>query len=778
MNRIETRNIKQYSQINRTLSVVKPFAVQTLYVLASLSLSNTEIFGGLSPLGIAFVAAVETQNLPAALLGSIAGYLIGNTSLGALRYIAAVAIAAIASFALKKVIGYTLPAVQAGLLSLGATLATGMAILFTGSVTVPNTALYLSEALIAGGATYFFKKTFETLQAKKSLKYIKPSLLTCVLMTFGFLLLSFSWLQIGGISVARVVACFVVLLAACYSKEFGGAIAGIASGISLSLTGGMGHLLSGYAAGGLLAGLFGQYGRFPAALCFMAANAVCAFTAQDTQMAALSIIETAIASVILIFMPAKLRQRAEEFFSPTMATPGGEGYKNMLRFKLSTAATAIGDITNSINAASRIINKLAASDQNAIFEAVQNDVCASCVRKSSCWDYNHEKSSEAFGAMAATLSAGEKLRKENIPNHFAGNCRKIDELLEHFEEKFREHTAKSNFEGKVSELRSVASEQFKAVSSMLENLTQEFTKDLIFNHDAADSAKVALESVGVNVGELFAFVDETGHMLVQALCGPRRRRVTNKAVTSALYDATGIEFDAPVVIEADSGQSMLLFCEKTSFQVTTGSSQYIGEGQRHCGDAFDYFLDGRGSYITLLSDGMGTGPRAAVDGSMTSSLSSRLVKAGFDYDSVLKTVNSALMVKSKEESLSTLDVLSVNLYSGEASFLKAGAAASFIYRDGKTMKIECASLPLGILKDVEFQRVSGKLQDGDIVITASDGAAPLSKEIITQELQEREDRSAGELAGALARQARNAGKNSKVDDITVIVSVFNAAKDA
>lgn len=769
--------MKHYNQIDAVVSAAKPFAAQTLYVLLSLSLSNTQIFGGFSPLGIAFVAAVEVQNLPAALLGSLAGYLIGTSSITTMRYIAGAAIAAVASFALKKVLGYTLPAVHAGLLSLGATLATGMAVLFTGSITVPNTALYLSEALIAGGVTYFLKKTFETLEIKKSLKYIKPSLLTCVLMTFGFLLLSLSWLQIGGISIARVIACFVVLLAACYSKEFGGAIAGIASGVSLSLAGGMGHILSGYASGGLLAGLFGQYGRFPAALCFMAANAVCAFTAQDTEMAAQSIIETAIASLLLILMPGKLRNKAEEFFSPAILSPAGEGYKNMLRFKLSTAATAIGDITNSINAASRIINKLAATDQNAVFEAVRNDVCASCVRKSSCWEYNSEKSTEAFQSIAATLRTGEKLQKENIPNHFAGNCRQIDTLLDCFAEKFREHTAKSNFEGKVSEIRGVASEQFRAVSSMLENLTQEFTKDLIFNHDAADSARVALESVGVNVSELFAFTDETGHMLVQALCGPRRRRVTNKAVTSALYDATGIDFDAPVVIEADSGQSMLLFCEKTSFQVTTGSSQYIGEGQRHCGDAFDYFLDGRGSYITLLSDGMGTGPRAAVDGSMTSSLSSRLVKAGFDYDSVLKTVNSALMVKSKEESLSTLDVLSVNLYSGDASFLKAGAAASFIYRDGKTMRIECASLPLGILKDVEFQRVSGKLQDGDIVITASDGAAPLSKEMIAEELQEREGRSPGELAGALARKARNAGKNSKVDDITVIVSVFSTTTE-
>lgn len=777
MNRSSTRNIKGYTERTKLWQLIKPFVIQAIHVFISLAFSNVSIFGGLSPLGLAFVGAVDTANLPAALLGSVAGYLITSPPITALRYIAALAIVAISAFSIRRLIGNKLPALHSGLISLFACLATGMAVLLTGSITLPNTALYLSEAIVAGGATFFLKKTFEFFEGKKNIKYINAPMLTCLLISFGLFLLSMEWISFGGISLARITASFIVLLAAYYSKEFGGAIAGIASGISLSFSSGMAHILSSYASGGLLAGFFSQYGRFPSAICFMAANAIFAFTAGDGDVAIASIIETATAALIFTLLPSKFLKKTEELLSPDKDSQSGESYKNMLRLQLAAAAGAMGDIASSINTASRVIKKLTNSEHTSIFEAVQNDVCSSCVRKASCWEYNRDASLEAFAAITGTLRTGKKPVKEELPNHFGSNCRKIDSLLKRFEEIFIEHRARGQFEGKANEVRSIASEQFNALSVLLENLTENFTKELIFHPETADNAKVALISVGVNVREIFCISDEGGQMHIQALCGPRRRRVTNKAVTSALYDSTGLEFDSPVVIEADGGQSLLLFCEKTELKVSTGSSQYVGEGQKHSGDAFDYFLDGRGNYLTILSDGMGTGARAAIDGTMTSSLTARLVKAGFEYDSILKTVNSALMLKSKEESLSTLDIFSVNLYSGEAAFLKAGAAASFIHRNGKTMKIECASLPLGILKDVAFGRVAGRLQDGDIVIIASDGAAGLSKDAINEEIAENEGRSAGELAGRLAKRAKH-DSPMKIDDISIIVSMFHSTENS
>lgn len=773
MDKLNIKTIRSYKKKTDFLLLARPIAGQLMFALFALSLSRASVFGDLSPFGVAFVSAVDAAGLPASLFGAVLGYILSKPSVTALRYIAAVSISAIGSYSLKKVLGQAPPAPYSPAMSFIATLSTGMAVLLTGSVTVANSALYICEAVVAGGAAYFIKKSLEALRAQKSLKYIKPSLLTCILIFFGIILLSLDWLNLAGISLARVAAAFTVMLAARYSKESGGALAGIASGLTLSLSGGAGHIMSGYAAGGMISGLFGQYGRIPTAISFMAINAVCAFSSQDTQTAIFSIAETAIAAIILLLLPRGIQSRAEEFLTPATISVSGESYKNMLRFKLSAAAGTVGKISESIGAASKAIKKLAPPDISAVYDAVQNEVCYGCVRKSSCFEYNCQKTMNAFNDISGVLQTGQKAEKSNAPGNFISGCKNAQALLDSFNDNYNKHTLRMLAEGRASDVRNAAIDQWGSLSLLLENLTSEFSRDIIFNLDTADSARIALESVGVNVTDLFCLIDETGHTLVQAICGPKRKRVTGKAIADAMSDTTGIDFEPPLVSEAEDGKSMLLLCEKTNFGVRTGSSQYIGEGQERCGDAFDFFLDGKGNYIAVLSDGMGTGARAAVDGTMTAGLSSKLIKAGFDYDCVLQTVNSALMVKSKEESLSTLDVLRVNLYTGECSFMKAGASASFIYRDGKTMRIECSSLPLGILSGVEFQRISGKLMDGDILITASDGASHLTKDIISCELMDNIEKSPGELAGILAKKARDSSRGGKVDDISVIVSLFS-----
>ena len=47
-----------------------------------------------------------------------------------------------------------------------------------------------------------------------------------------------------------------------------------------------------------------------------------------------------------------------------------------------------------------------------------------------------------------------------------------------------------------------------------------------------------------------------------------------------------------------------------------------------CGDSIVCFNDDKGNFVSLISDGMGTGGRAAVDSMMTVNLMEKLVKSG------------------------------------------------------------------------------------------------------------------------------------------------------
>ena len=75
-------------------------------------------------------------------------------------------------------------------------------------------------------------------------------------------------------------------------------------------------------------------------------------------------------------------------------------------------------------------------------------------------------------------------------------------------------------------------------------------------------------------------------------------------------------FSPPCV--SDAGETCRLqMCQRPAYDVARGFSQYSARNGAFCGDSACVFADGSGRLVAVLSDGMGTGGRAAVDGAMT-----------------------------------------------------------------------------------------------------------------------------------------------------------------
>lgn len=70
------------------------------------------------------------------------------------------------------------------------------------------------------------------------------------------------------------------------------------------------------------------------------------------------------------------------------------------------------------------------------------------------------------------------------------------------------------------------------------------------------------------------------------------------------------------------------------------------------------------------------------------------------------------MVKSEDESLSTVDVTSVDLYTGKTTFKKAGAPVTFVKKNGRVTVREMPSLPAGILNGYKIFNRHGKSDNG------------------------------------------------------------------
>jgi len=130
-----------------------------------------------------------------------------------------------------------------------------------------------------------------------------------------------------------------------------------------------------------------------------------------------------------------------------------------------------------------------------------------------------------------------------------------------------------------------------------------------------------------------------------------------------------------------------------------------------------------GGYLLGLCDGMGTGAAAAVESQDTVAMLRRFYEAGFPQETVLESLNHIMLLRGARERCCTVDLCTVDTAEGEASFVKLGAAPSYIVRGGQVSMVHDPALPLGMLEGVQRCVVRRVLMDGDVIVLLSDGIA-------------------------------------------------------
>ncbi|MGE5654038.1 MAG: SpoIIE family protein phosphatase, partial [Bacillota bacterium] len=142
----------------------------------------------------------------------------------------------------------------------------------------------------------------------------------------------------------------------------------------------------------------------------------------------------------------------------------------------------------------------------------------------------------------------------------------------------------------------------------------------------------------------------------------------------------------------------------------------------------------------------------------------------------IRTINSVLVLRSTDETFATVDLAMVNLHSGEAEFLKIGAASSFIKHGGVVRTVKSSSLPIGILSNVEMESSKYQLEPGDFVIMVTDGVLDgqsdygKKDEWIVKLLRTTSAKDSQQLADELMERAREVAGGKAVDDMTIMVA--------
>ena len=127
------------------------------------------------------------------------------------------------------------------------------------------------------------------------------------------------------------------------------------------------------------------------------------------------------------------------------------------------------------------------------------------------------------------------------------------------------------------------------------------------------------------------------------------------------------------------------------------------------------------------------------------------------------------MVKSGDESLATIDLAALDLFSGSAEFMKAGAPVSILRKHGHTVTVDAPGLPIGILNDTRFTKSADTLEEGDLLVMVSDGALAAGDDVVTGAVENWAGQVPQELAEEIVSRAIALRSDGHDDDITVMV---------
>ena len=222
-------------------------------------------------------------------------------------------------------------------------------------------------------------------------------------------------------------------------------------------------------------------------------------------------------------------------------------------------------------------------------------------------------------------------------------------------------------------------------------------------------------------------------------------------------------------------ETFLTFEEDTMYHALQGVARLTKDHAQVSGDSFSFLELEGGECVMALSDGMGSGINACKESEMVIELIEKFLEAGFQKETAIRMMNSAMVIQGEEGIFSTVDMAAMDLYTGICEFYKIGAAATFIKRGEEVDCISSASLPAGIFHQLEIEKSSRQLQDGDFVIQVTDGVldylhVPMPEETLREILETIETNNPTQIAKQVLERILLFTAGKVPDDMTVLVA--------
>lgn len=727
------------------------------------------VYGALAPFGIGMVARGGTGIGGAmCLVGAVMGYLITGGFEWGIRYVAA----AVLVFTAEFVFGGTkisrrrwfMPVLAAAVAAV-----TGFLNSFEYSESLPAVVLMLTEVLLVGSSAYFFDAALageEKMSRADDLRFGTSLmiLLACCLMVLDKLVL------LDVISVGRLLAVLFVMVFAMKGDVYAGCAAGAALGLAMDMSYGTGTVfVLTYTFAGLISGLFSKHGKLLFVLSYIAANTVTVLWSWNAAPRIEGLYECFAAAVIFMLIPNSFLGYVGSLVSAGSAGMGESGLRRYSAKQIEKLSGAFRDIYDTVkyNVSSGIND----NDIAGVFDRAADQVCVSCRNKALCWNKNSMDTLSVLNDATAQMQKRGYLIVSDISAHFRENCDSIEKFVSAVNAENRSMLYRRQFKTRLSENRSAAYAQFADVSSILDRMSKQLMQSA--GPDPLAERRLLRYLRGIDVeAEATVFRDENRRLHAVIESGKAPALARDKEYLDKLSSALGVRLCAPTQ-GPGADPNMLVLAEAEPLAVSVGIAATKKKGENVSGDRGTYFKTDQGVLCVILSDGMGSGENAAKESIAAVRILESFLRSGVKPETAMKILNSVMLLKNGEDwGYTTVDLMCIDLFSGETCFYKYGAAPSYV-KTGKTIRrVRGESFAAGVCSGEAAAPdvVRMKLKSGSIALVVSDGMLPENEDAWLRDLVKNWD---GGDSKALAKEAlQRAIKQYGCSDDMTVLAVF------
>lgn len=650
-----------------------------------------------------------------------------------------------------------------------------------------NYIVIIFEAVLAGCASFLLARSLPALRKKDNLRALKKEEIISGAVLVVVLLTGLSELKVGGIEIKNVMGRALVLFAAYTGGGGFGAAMGTLVGMVPSITSVIAPgMVAVYSFSGLLAGIFRGFGRIGVCIGFVLGNVLLSIYLNDYSRLVTSFAETALAVAVFLIVPPKRLFAARSIVKSSLYTfntrPVDE--KRAREFaagKIREFSRIFQELSGAFAEISCDVRVYEENNLQNLFNGIAAKVCKGCSLYRICWDKEFYKTYRNVMDMLSYIEVNGRLTEDHISPDVEKRCARLKELAITVNCLFDTYKQAQVWQRKLTEGRDILAGQLEGIGTIMQNLANEVKIDIRMREDIEVILKSELAKAGYNIMGLSVVGDCNDKMEVTISCpscGGRMECVNgiNPLVSRILSQPLSVLNTNYCTQKTGEQVCEFKLLPSRAYNVELGFAGIAKDCSLVSGDSYSTFDLKDGKFGLILSDGMGVGPKAAVESKATIKLLEKLLETGFDKNLAVKTVNSILVLGSPDETFATVDLAVMDLMSGVVDFIKIGSAPSFIKRGVQVSMIRANSLPIGILNNIEVDAIQQSIGHDDVLVMISDGMLGSaydegeSETWVLDALQNTVTTDPQNIADMLLNKAMARSGGVVNDDITVIVA--------